>query len=75
MKAVVLNGAKIGRGCLIGANALVTEGREIPDHSMVLGSPGKVARVLDADQVAALRQTALGYQERMRLYRAGLSPV
>ena len=39
--AVVLNGAKIGKHCLIGANALVTENAEIPDYSMVLGSPAK----------------------------------
>ena len=34
---VVLNGVKIGKNCIIGANALVTEGKEIPDNSMVLG--------------------------------------
>src|SRR5699024_4282605 len=31
--AIVLNHAKIGRGCVIGANALVTERKEIPDYS------------------------------------------
>jgi carbonic anhydrase/acetyltransferase-like protein (isoleucine patch superfamily) len=43
----VLNGAKIGQNCLIGAGALVTEGKEIPDGSLVMGSPGKVVRQLD----------------------------
>jgi carbonic anhydrase/acetyltransferase-like protein (isoleucine patch superfamily) len=27
---VILNGAKIGKGCLVGAGALVTEGKEFP---------------------------------------------
>jgi carbonic anhydrase/acetyltransferase-like protein (isoleucine patch superfamily) len=44
--AVVLDGATIGRQCLIGAKSLVTPGTEIPDGSMVFGSPGKVVRML-----------------------------
>ena len=44
MGAIVLNGAKIGDNCLVGAGALVPEGREIPPGSLVLGMPGKVAR-------------------------------
>jgi carbonic anhydrase/acetyltransferase-like protein (isoleucine patch superfamily) len=35
-------------GCLIGAGALIPEGREIPDGSLVMGMPGKVVRELDA---------------------------
>jgi carbonic anhydrase/acetyltransferase-like protein (isoleucine patch superfamily) len=48
MGATVLNGAVIGKNCLIGANALITEGKVIPDGSLVMGSPGKVVRTLDA---------------------------
>jgi carbonic anhydrase/acetyltransferase-like protein (isoleucine patch superfamily) len=40
IKAVILNHA------VIGANALVTEGKVIPDNSLVLGSPGKILRSL-----------------------------
>ena len=54
MGAIVLNGAKIGRGCLVGAGALVTEGKEFPDHSLIVGSPARVARTLDDAAVAAL---------------------
>ena len=42
--ATVLNNAVIGKNCLIGAHALVTEGKEIPDNSMVMGSPGQVVK-------------------------------
>ena len=41
IKTVILNHARIGKHCLIGANALVTEGKEIPDRSLVIGSPGR----------------------------------
>ncbi|RLF41104.1 MAG: gamma carbonic anhydrase family protein [Thermoplasmata archaeon] len=44
MHATILSGAKIGKGCLIGANTLVLEDTEIPDHSLVVGVPGKVIR-------------------------------
>ena len=42
IKSVILNRARIGRNCLIGANSLITEGKEIPERSLVVGSPGKV---------------------------------
>ena len=69
MGAIVLNGAKIGKNCLIGAGALVTEGKEIPDGSMVLGSPGKVVRELDAKTIQGMTMSALHYQENMRKFR------
>ncbi|MGH1356582.1 MAG: gamma carbonic anhydrase family protein [Thalassovita sp.] len=75
MGATVLNGAKIGKNCLIGANALITEGKEIPDGSLVMGSPGKVVRQLDEAAIQSLTLSALHYQENMRRFRAGLTPV
>ncbi|MDT8855633.1 gamma carbonic anhydrase family protein [Paracoccaceae bacterium Fryx2] len=75
MGATVLNGAVIGRGCLIGAGALVTEGKEIPDGSLVMGAPGRVVRVLDAQAQARLLASAAGYRANMRRFRDGLRPV
>ena len=71
----MLNGAKIGRGCLIGACALITEGKEIPDGSLVMGAPGKVVRQLDETARTRLLASAAGYQENARRFRSGLSPV
>ena len=48
IQAVVLNGAKIGRNCIVGAGSVVTEGKEFPDNSLIVGSPAKVVRTLDA---------------------------
>ncbi|RLJ41717.1 carbonic anhydrase/acetyltransferase-like protein (isoleucine patch superfamily) [Litoreibacter meonggei] len=75
MGATVLNGAQIGKGCLIGAGALITEGKVIPDGSLVMGSPGKVVRELDAQAQQGLVSSALGYQANMRRFRAGLKPA
>ena len=61
INAVLLNGAKIGRQCLIGANALVTENMEIPDGSLVLGSPAKVVKSLTTEQREALRLSGQHY--------------
>lgn len=72
--AVVLNGARIGRSCLIGANALVPEGMEIPDGSLVVGSPAKIKRQLSEEQQQGLLENARHYVENMRRYRGGLKP-
>jgi len=61
MGAVVLDGAKIGNHCLIGARSLVTKGKQIPDGSLVIGSPAEVARPLTAEERAALRDSAERY--------------
>jgi carbonic anhydrase/acetyltransferase-like protein (isoleucine patch superfamily) len=71
--SVILNGARIGRNCLIGAKAFIGEGKQIPDNSVVLGAPGKVARTLDADKAAKLAEPAARYVANWRRYKAGLS--
>ena len=68
INAVVLNGAKIGKECLIGANSLVTEGKDIPDRSLVLGSPGRVIKTLGDAEVAAMRDAAGHYVENGQRY-------
>ncbi|MDD8022168.1 MAG: gamma carbonic anhydrase family protein [Paracoccaceae bacterium] len=75
MGATVLNGAKIGRGCLIGAGALITEGKEIPDGSLVMGSPGKVVRQLDAEAQARLLKSAAHYRANAARYARGLKAL
>ena len=72
MGATILNGARIGKGCLIGACALITEGKDIPDGSLVMGSPGRVVRVLDADAQARLLASAAGYRANAQRFAAGL---
>ncbi|WP_435259227.1 gamma carbonic anhydrase family protein [Thioclava sp. FR2] len=74
MGAVILNGARIGKECLIGACALITEGKEIPDGSLVMGSPGKVVRMLDDQAREKLLLSAAGYRANAARFRKGLTP-
>ena len=61
MNAVVLNHAVIGQNCLIGANALVTEKMQIPDGSLVLGSPAKVIKPVSEAAMQAMAAGAQSY--------------
>jgi carbonic anhydrase/acetyltransferase-like protein (isoleucine patch superfamily) len=72
MGATILNGARIGRNCLVGANALVTEGKEFPDNSLIVGSPAKAIRTLDDDAVERLRQSAARYVENWKRFSRDL---
>ena len=73
--ATVLNGAKIGKNCLEGARALVTEGKEFPDGSMILGSPARVVKMLTPEQIEGLRRSAHHYIENAARYRQGLKKL
>lgn len=72
INAVVLNGAKIGKHCLIGANTLIPEGMEIPDGSMVVGSPGKIKRELNDNQKKMLEMSAKHYVQNGARYLESL---
>ncbi|MDO5845095.1 MAG: gamma carbonic anhydrase family protein, partial [Methanocorpusculum sp.] len=50
-------------GCLIGAGALVSEGKIIPPNSLVIGLPGKVMRELTAEEIAGNLKNAERYKE------------
>src|SRR4051794_2999889 len=69
--AIVLNRAKIGKNCLIGAGATVTEGKEIPDGSLVLGV-NKIMRQLSPEEIAMNTWIAEHYVERAGVYRRSL---
>jgi len=66
--AVVLNGARIGRNCLIAAKSLVPEGLEIPDNSIVRGIPGRVVGEVSEKHLAMMARAATSYQDRIQRY-------
>ena len=73
--SVLLNRAVIGKGCIVGANTLIPEGKVFPDHSLIVGSPGKVVRQLDADQVARIRLSAAHYVDNWQRYQRELQAI
>jgi len=71
----VLNNAKIGKNCVVGAHSLITEGKEFPDGSLILGSPAKVVRPLEEDEIAMLGKSAAVYVANSIRYAKDLVPV
>jgi carbonic anhydrase/acetyltransferase-like protein (isoleucine patch superfamily) len=61
MGAVILDGAEVGRQCLIGARALVTPGTRIPDGSLAVGAPATVKRALTDNERSELKFWAEKY--------------
>ncbi len=61
MNATILDGAIIGKQSIIGANALVTKGTQIPEGSLVLGSPAKVVRPLTEEERLSIKPWAEKY--------------
>jgi carbonic anhydrase/acetyltransferase-like protein (isoleucine patch superfamily) len=75
IQAVVLNGARIGRHCLVGAGAVVTEGKSFAEGSLILGSPAKAVKVLTPEQIARMDWGARHYVDKAALFAAGLNRI
>lgn len=74
INSVVLNRAEIGKHCIVGAGALVPEGKRFPDGVLLLGSPAKAVRDIRPDEITWIESIAEGYVNRARLYRNSLIP-
>lgn len=61
MGATVLDRAVIGRHSIVGAQALVTKGTEVPPRSLVLGQPAEVVRELTDEEVTSIQEGAENY--------------
>jgi len=68
MSATILDGAVIGTGSIVGANSLVTSNKVFPPHSLIMGSPAKVVRTLNKDEVDGLIEHAARYVEFKKEY-------
>ncbi len=73
--STVLNGARIGANCIVGAHTLVTENKEFPDGSMILGAPARVARKLHDEEIALLKKSADVYVANAARYNAELEEI
>jgi len=63
--AILLNGSRIGAGSIVAAGALVTENMQVPPRSLVMGSPGKVKRLLtqkEVDEIQLYADRYVGYR-------------
>ena len=70
MGSIILDGAQIGTRSIIGANATVKQGMEVPPGSLVLGTPAKIVRTLSEAEQDEIKMWALRYVRLSREYLA-----
>ncbi len=75
MGSIVMNGAKIGRGSIVGAGAVITEGKEFPEHSLIIGAPARVIKALDPAQVERMGGTVGFYVANGPRFKKGLKRI
>lgn len=68
MGSIILDGARIGTRSIIGANATVKQGMEVPPGSLVLGTPAKIVRTLSEAEQDEIKMWALRYVRLSREY-------
>jgi carbonic anhydrase/acetyltransferase-like protein (isoleucine patch superfamily) len=69
MGSILLNGAKIGDGCIIAAGALIPERMEVPPGSLVMGQPGKVRRQVTPEDIEKMKEGVQGYVDLLKIYK------
>lgn len=74
MQAVILNRSQVGSDTIIGACALVGEGKVIPEGVLALGIPAKVARSLSPEEIQHIKDSAEGYHKRGQAHHTSLQP-
>jgi carbonic anhydrase/acetyltransferase-like protein (isoleucine patch superfamily) len=73
MGATLLNRARVGSYCVVGANALVAEGKEFPDNSLIVGAPARMIRTLDEADRLRLKGAADVYVANYRRFKDRLT--
>ena len=68
MGSNLLGYSEIGDNCIIGAGTLLTQHKKIPSNSLVYGNPAKIVRSLRDDEIEALHDSAMHYNEMARNY-------
>ena len=71
--STLLNASVIGKNCIVGAHALITEGKEFPEGSLILGSPARVVRELSDEEIERISWSADIYVKNARRFNEQLS--
>ncbi|MBP8637295.1 MAG: gamma carbonic anhydrase family protein [Leptotrichiaceae bacterium] len=69
MGSTILNGAKIAKNCLVGANSLVTHKLEYEEGMLILGNPAKIVRILTDEEIEHIIKNANHYVENAKRYK------
>ncbi len=68
MSTTILDGAIIGKESIVGAGSLVTKNKIFPPRTLIMGSPAKVIRELNKDEIASLYESAQNYIDYKKDY-------
>jgi carbonic anhydrase/acetyltransferase-like protein (isoleucine patch superfamily) len=71
MGAILLNGVHVGTQSIVAAGTLLVEAMKVPPRSLVMGSPGKVKRLLTQAEIAGIQRYADRYVEYRLEYMKG----
>lgn len=69
MNATVLDGAHISKNSIVGAGAVVSEGKEFPENSLIIGVPAKAIKQLSDEQVQLIQNNADNYVKLSKQYK------
>lgn len=61
MGSIIMDRVRIGRNCIIGAGTLITQGKEIPDGSVVYGSPARIQKSVTEQEIISNQENAREY--------------
>lgn len=75
MNAVVMDGVEFGESCIVGANSFVKANTKIPARSLVAGSPAKILREVEDQELKWKREGTRGYQDLAKACLIGLRPA
>lgn len=75
MGSTVLNGAKVAKNCLIGANSLVTHKVPYEEGSLIMGQPAKVIRKLREDEIKHIFENADHYVKNGKYFKENLKEI
>ena len=67
--AIILDGVRVGEKSLVAAGSLLTPKTIIPPRSLVMGTPAKVKRELNDEEIANLEKSWRNYVLLSEIYR------
>lgn len=70
MGAKVLDRAVVNRHCIIAAGALIREGQEVPEGTLMAGVPAKPIRKVTQEEIDQIQQSIKNYIQYAADYRA-----
>ena len=75
MGSIVMGKTIIGRGSLVGAGSLITERKNFPEMSFILGHPAKLIKKLDESVVDDAKKTADLYYKHGLEFKKDLKKI